>query len=191
MNSNPTAITGTPIVCTGYTTTLASTPSGGAWTSSNIAEATEGTGIVSGITAGNPTITYTLPTGCITTVVATVNATPAAIAGTMSVCVGLTTTLTSATPSGTWTSSNTSQAVVGGGTGVVTGVAAGIPVISYTMATGCYVVAPVTETLTRPLLLVQTMFVQVLQLVCQMQLLAAHGAAATAQGLPWFLVLVS
>ncbi len=146
VNSNPTTITGTPIVCTGYTTTLASTPSGGAWTSSNIAEATvgAGTGIVTGITAGNPTITYTLPTGCINTVVATVNPTPAAIAGTMSVCVGLTTTLTSATPSGTWTSSNTSQAVVGGGTGVVTGVAAGIPVISYTMSTGCYVTAPVT-----------------------------------------------
>ncbi|MCD6011455.1 MAG: surface protein [Flavipsychrobacter sp.] len=146
VNANPTSITGTPVVCTGYTTTLASTPSGGAWTSSNIAVGTvgAGTGIVGGVTAGNATITYTLPTGCITTVVATVNQTPVAIAGTMSVCVGLTTTLTDATPGGSWSSSNTSQAVVGPATGIVTGVAAGIPVITYTMPTGCYATTPVT-----------------------------------------------
>ncbi len=146
VNANPSAITGTPIVCTGATTTLGSSPSGGVWSSSNIGEATvnAGTGVVTGVAAGNPVITYTLPTSCIATVVATVNPTPVAIAGTTSVCFGLTTTLTDATPGGTWSSSNTSQATVVAGTGVVTGIAAGVPIISYTLPTGCYATTPVT-----------------------------------------------
>lgn len=88
-------------------------------------EATVGasSGVVTGVAAGSPIITYTLPTGCFTTTAFVVNPNPAAITGTMTVCVGLTTTLANATPSGTWSSSNTSQATVVAGTGVVTGVA--------------------------------------------------------------------
>jgi len=146
VNPLPTTITGAATVCTGFTTTLGSTPSGGTWSSSNTSLATVagGTGVVTGVASGTPTITYTLPTGCIVTTSVTVNPTPAAIGGTMTVCSGLTTTLTDATPTGTWSSSNTSQATVVGGTGVVTGVAAGMPVISYTLGTGCYALATIT-----------------------------------------------
>ncbi len=145
VNPNPTGITGTGTVCTGFTTTLASTPGGGTWSTSNgaIATAGAGTGVVSGIAAGNATITYSLSTGCLATTIVTVNQTPAAITGTTNVCIGLTTTLNSATLLGTWSSGNLSQATVGV-TGIVTGVAAGVPIISYTMATGCYVTTPVT-----------------------------------------------
>ncbi len=147
VNPNPSAIGGTGIVCTGSTTTLTSSPSGGLWSSSNIAQGSinAGSGVMAGITVGNPTITYTLPTGCLITKVATINQTPVAIAGTTSVCVGFTTTLTDATAGGVWSSSNTAQGTVGAGTGVVGGISAGIPVISYVIAsTGCFAVTNVT-----------------------------------------------
>jgi uncharacterized protein YjdB len=146
VNTTPLAITGTTTVCTGFTTTLADGTPGGTWSSSNVAEATvgAGTGIVTGVTAGTPTISYTMGTGCFATTSVTVNPTPPATTGTPQVCVGLTTTLANTLPGGTWSSTNLAQATVGAGTGIVTGVAAGNPTISYTMATGCYVLTPIT-----------------------------------------------
>ena len=146
VNPNPTVLTGTATVCTGATTTLASTPTGGVWSSSNVGQGTAGagTGVVGGIAVGNPVITYTLPTGCLNTRIVTVNQTPVSIAGTLTVCVGTTTTLTDATVGGNWSSSNTSQATIGSASGLATGLAAGIPIISYTMATGCFATAPLT-----------------------------------------------
>lgn len=54
-------ITGTTSICINQTTTLASTPTGGSWTSSNTAVATinSSTGAVTNVAAGNSTITYT------------------------------------------------------------------------------------------------------------------------------------
>ena len=58
----PAAISGTASVCAGFTTSLSSSPSGGVWTSSSNAQATVGsTGVVTGVSASTPTITYTLP----------------------------------------------------------------------------------------------------------------------------------
>jgi len=58
------AITGTTSVCPGYTTTLSSSTTGGNWTSSENGIATVGaSGIVSGLTAGNTTISYTITNG--------------------------------------------------------------------------------------------------------------------------------
>ena len=146
VNALPSAITGTAIVCTGNTTTLVSSPTTGLWSSGTPTQATVGstTGVVTGVLAGNPVITYTLPTGCITTQTMTVNTTPVGISGTTAVCIGLNTTLTDATTGGTWSSSNTSQATVVGSTGTVTGVSSGIPIISYIMPTGCFAKIPVT-----------------------------------------------
>ena len=145
VNPLPTAITGTLGVCAGLTTTLNSTPGGGTWASSNgNVIVGPSSGVVTGLLAGTSVITYTLPTGCITTVVVTINPIPSSITGTLTVCAGLTTALTDATTGGTWTSGNTTIATIGSSSGVVTGVAGGISTITYTVSTGCITTVVVT-----------------------------------------------
>jgi uncharacterized protein YjdB len=146
VNPLPAAITGITNVCTGFTTALFSASTGGTWSSSNTTLATidATTGVVTGHVAGTLTITYTLPTGCLTTTSFTVNPTPAPVSGILDVCVGLTTTLSTTPTGGTWTSSNPAEATIGGSTGLVTGVSAGMPVMTYTLPTGCRVMAVVT-----------------------------------------------
>ncbi len=146
INATPNAITGATAVCVGLTTTLSSTTSGGIWSSNNPASATVGstTGVVTGIAAGSPTISYTVPNGCFVVNPMTVNPTPAPISGTTTVCVNSTVSLTDITGGGVWTSSNIAQATVGSSTGIVTGVAAGNPTITYTLAGGCTATTPIT-----------------------------------------------
>jgi uncharacterized protein YjdB len=139
VNPTPNVITGSTNVCTGNTVSLGETSTGGTWSSSNsLLGSVNSSGVVAGIAAGTPTISYTLPQGCYQLFPMTINATPAANTGTAKVCAGLTTTLANGTGGGTWTSNNGSLATVVGTSGVVTGVAAGTPTISYTLATGCY-----------------------------------------------------
>jgi hypothetical protein len=82
-------ITGTATVNTGSTTQLACATSGGTWYTSNPALATvnSSTGLVTGVAAGTPTITYTVTSGsCSTSVtqIVTVNyVDPCALAGGM------------------------------------------------------------------------------------------------------------
>lgn len=141
----PSAISGVLSVCTGFTTALSSTPTGGTWLSSNTTVATvSGTGTVSGLVVGTSNITYTATTGCITVAMVTVYPLPIASTGTPTVCVGATTTLSNVSSGGTWGSSNTSVATVGLTTGVVTGIAAGTANITYTLGGGCYVITAVT-----------------------------------------------
>lgn len=137
IDSLPATITGTSVICSGTTTTLSDASPGGAWSSSNTAVATAGTGtgIVSGVLFGSALITYTLPTGCLTTFGVTVNASPAAIVGSSQVCTGLTLPLSDATIGGTWSSSTTSVATVTAG--LVAGIAPGTSVIAYTLSSGC------------------------------------------------------
>ena len=147
VNALPGAITGTNFVCEGSTTSLFDATSGGAWTSLNTSVATvvpSGVGVVTGVSAGTATISYTLATGCASSTTVTVNPLPAVISGTASVCAGLTTTLSDATAGGLWTSSNASVASIGLSTGVVNGVAAGTANITYTLGTSCKVVMPFT-----------------------------------------------
>lgn len=143
VNPVPSAITGTLQVCAaGATTTLGDLTPLGSWSSSvpSLGSITPLTGVVTGIAAGNPVITYTLPTGCFTTAVLTVNPLPAPIGGVTSVyCIGSTAALADFVPGGTWASSNPGVATVGSASGLVTGVSAGSATISYTLPTGCYV----------------------------------------------------
>ena len=135
------ATTGTAVVCTGLTTTLSNTTTGGVWSSTTPAVGTVNTsGVVNGITAGTTTISYTVANGCGTvaaTRVVTVNApvAVAAITGTPSVCAGGTTALNNTTPSGAWSSSNTAVGTVSSA-GVVAGLAVGTTTISYTVTGG-------------------------------------------------------
>jgi uncharacterized protein YjdB len=136
----PAAITGGTAVCAGFATTLFSSPTGGTWSSTDtsIARVNSTTGVLSGIVAGNTTITYTLPTGCSITTLATVNPLPPVITGTATVCEAGTTILSNGIAGGTWSSANPALAAINPITGVVNGVAAGTVSISYTIPTGCF-----------------------------------------------------
>lgn len=132
-------ITGTTVVCTGETTTLSCSTSGGTWVSSTPFCATVGatTGIVTGVNAGTATITYAVPSmGYVTTVV-TINPSPTSILGVTSTCEGASITLSNSTIGGLWSSSNTSVATIGASTGSVTGIAVGTCTITYSVPTGC------------------------------------------------------
>jgi uncharacterized protein YjdB len=141
----PAAITGTTVICSGQTSSLSTTSTGGTWSSSNTAVATIGsaTGVVNGVgNSGTVTITYAYNATCRTTTNFTVNPLPNVIGGTYSVCATATTTLSDVTAAGTWSSSNTAVATVGTGInwgyGAVSGLTAGTTNISYTIsATGC------------------------------------------------------
>ena len=141
------SISGTANACVGSTRTLADSTTGGHWSSSNTAVATVGssTGIVTGISVGTCTITYTVGAGFVT-ITFTVGAAPGPISGGTSVAIGSTLALTDAATGGTWLSSNTSIATVGSSTGIVTGIAAGSANIYYLTAGGCgaYVIITVT-----------------------------------------------
>ncbi len=145
INPLPAAISGSSQVCVGSTVTLSDATGGGTWSSSNPFVAfISGTGVVTGVTAGTATITYTLNTGCIMTMVMTVNPLPSGISGASVVCPGATITLSDAAGVGTWTSSNLTVATVGAATGIVTGVAAGTANITFTLGTGCNVFKTIT-----------------------------------------------
>ena len=138
------SITGASSLCVGTTTTLTGSGSG-TWSSTNSSIATVGsTGIVSGISAGVVTISFT-GTGCSATKTMTVTAGATSISGASSLCVGATTTLTDSTSGGSWVSSNTSIATVTSG-GVVTGVSGGVVNITYALSSGCMAIKTLTIT---------------------------------------------
>ncbi len=139
VNPLPSSITGAGAICAASSITLISSTSGGVWTSSATGIATVGsaTGIVSGISAGVATISYSLPTGCFATKPVTVNPLPLPISGLSSICAGATTAFFSPTTGGLWSSGVTGVATAGSFSGYVTGVSAGTTTISYTLSTGC------------------------------------------------------
>ncbi|MBK9735560.1 MAG: Ig-like domain-containing protein [Saprospiraceae bacterium] len=126
-------------LCIGETTTV--TPSsGGTWLSSNTLVATiTNAGLVTAVSAGFATFTFTDAAGCksLPTGALTVQPRPTvSISGTSSICIGGTTTLSPST-GGTWASSSNAIATVTNG-GVVTGVAVGSATFIFTStATGC------------------------------------------------------
>jgi hypothetical protein len=123
-----------------------SSPTGSTWTA--IAGATTAV-----YTATLSATTYYMCTvGCIPTLtsvnstvaIVTVNPLPSAISGTFSACSGTSQTLSDATGGGTWSSSNPGVVTIGS-TGIYSGPVAGTSIISYTLPTGCYATAAVSN----------------------------------------------
>ncbi len=136
---SPTTITGPGTVCAGASVTLSDTAGGGLWsagTGTGAVSVGSLSGIVTGVSAGTTSITYSLGTGCTVTRTETVTASPAAIHGTTTLCAGTSTTLTETTTGGTWSSTPTTTATITGG-GTLSGIAAGTAIIDYT-AGGCF-----------------------------------------------------
>ena len=139
VNPGAGTITGADSVCTGSTILLSDVISAGTWSVTGGASIVGTSGVLTGVSAGTATVTYTITsTGCYTTYLVTVNSTPPAITGSHTVCVGGTTILSNTMAGGNWTSSTPGTASIDA-TGTVSGVLAGTATISYTMPTGgCY-----------------------------------------------------
>lgn len=144
VSTPPTAISGgSATICTGYTANFSNGTIGGTWTSSNTAVATVSPiGVVTGVSPGVVTISYSTVACNPAVYTVTVNQTPPPITGGITICDGSsTTTLTNATPGGVWT-------ISGGATinsaGFVTGLSVGGTfVATYTMPNACFVNAPI------------------------------------------------
>ena len=145
VNPLPAAITGTMSLCVGTSAPLADATTPGTWLSSASGTAGVGftTGLLSGVSAGTATITYTASsTGCHITAVVTVNSTPLPITGIPDVCIGSTTTLSDATGGGGWSSSSPYGTV--GSTGIFSGTSTGVAIVTYSVGIGCVATVPVT-----------------------------------------------
>ncbi len=144
----PAPISGPPSVCTGQVISLSSSPSGGTWSvaGTGAASVSATSGVVSGLSAGVETVSYTLSTGCSSTRSVTVNTTPGPISGNAPFCPGATLTLSNSLDGGVWVSSSTAIATVSGAgsSAVVSGISAGTATISYVTAGGCSVTEVVT-----------------------------------------------
>ncbi len=147
VNSIPSPIAGTPIVCQNGTVQVFD-GGGGTWSSGNVglATVTPGPGIsggvITGVNAGNPVITYTLPTGCQTTITATVNPNPSAITGPTQMCNGGSVTLSDATSGGVWSTNSTITAIDPGGNITTVNTSQSVAEVSTVMyqlsSTGCF-----------------------------------------------------
>jgi uncharacterized protein YjdB len=138
----PATITGASTVCSSASTTLTNTDAGGTWSSSNASTATVGsaTGVVTGVAAGNATITYSLY-GCRKTKNITVNPTPTATSSAV-MCKGATATVSVSVTGGVWSTTDSTIAYIT--PPHVNGIGAGNATISYVMGTGCFTTIPVT-----------------------------------------------
>jgi len=139
--SPPAPITGATSVCTGSSTPLSETVTGGTWASGPSTVATVSTsGVVAGIGSGTAVITNTNACG-VANYTVTVNASPAPITGPDTVCQGGTVGLVDPSTPGTWSSSSPTIASVSS-SGVVSGLLPGNTTITFmNTASTCTVTA--------------------------------------------------
>jgi uncharacterized protein YjdB len=132
-------ITGPSLLCAGTFANLTDATTGGTWSASNASATVSSPGLLTGVTPGTDTITYTVVNVCgtsSTTKIITVGAflTAGTILGGNSLCVGASITLTDLAPGGVWGATNANALVTGG---VVTGVTAGVDTITFTVSSSC------------------------------------------------------
>lgn len=134
-------ITGIDTFCLGKTNTLIATVVGGSWSSSNTSVVTVVSGVVTSVSAGTATISYSRTNACGSSVTTmTVAVVPSIDAGTISgpdtLCYANSVILTGTTPGGTWYSTSLYVSVEAA-TGRVTGVAPGIALIRHVVKNDC------------------------------------------------------
>ena len=97
VNNGPGGITGPDSICVGATATFTDPTAGGTWTTTDlaIADIVDTSGVIGGVSGGNVTISYTLPSGCNATKLFTVNP---LLAGSVSIVSGLTGIICDGTP---------------------------------------------------------------------------------------------
>jgi PKD repeat protein len=126
VNAAPAVITGSLYVCPGATTHLFDATTPGAWSASSSLASIGSAGIVTGISPGVATITYTAAVnGCMRTNDVTVNPFPTPILGPSSICIGVPATYTSTLPGATFTSLNPVIATIGSTSGSAFGITPG------------------------------------------------------------------
>jgi trimeric autotransporter adhesin len=138
VNPLPDPIGGMSKVCTGASITLTDATTGGTWSTASVSANVDGSGIVTGISAGTADIVYALATGCSVMKRITINQSPANIVSAPMVCANASALATNTVAGGIWQSSNTSVLSINPGTGLMSGISAGVVSISYTMTGGCY-----------------------------------------------------
>ena len=132
----------TTTICAGTWATLSETLTDGMWISSNTGVATiDGSGNVTGVSAGTTVISYYRANGC-GAIIDTYGFTVESAAGpimssTDSVGIGATLALSNAVTGGSWSIANAAIAAVGSSSGVATGVAAGSVTITYDVTNVC------------------------------------------------------
>ena len=137
--------------CAGTTTTLTDATSGGAWiTGAPGVASVSSAGVVTGLTGGPATISYTVANTC-ASVSATYNVTivpqpnAGSISGSAVLCTGSSSALTDAAAGGVFSSSQPAVATINA-SGIVTGLTTGTTVITYTVTNSCgsvYTIFPV------------------------------------------------
>ncbi|MES2703171.1 MAG: Ig-like domain-containing protein [Bacteroidota bacterium] len=123
---------GTSSICIGSSATLTAANAGGRWVSSNtgVAVIDPISGVITGLSTGNLTVSYNLG-GSIETRPMAVLAAPEHICGPATVCSGATAMLSNSVAGGEWLSSDAAIAAVNSASGAVTGVSAGTAAITY------------------------------------------------------------
>ncbi len=147
-------ITGPAAVCVGATITLSDTSAGGSWSSTTGHASVTGSGIVTGVTAGDDTIKYSVTTPCGTAVsVMAVTVIPlpnaGAITGHTTICEASTDTLRSTASGGTWSVTNANATI--SATGLITGASAGLDTAIYSFTNSCGTDAASVVVTTNPL----------------------------------------
>jgi uncharacterized protein YjdB len=141
VSTNPlVSISGSSTICVGTTTQLLPS-SGGTWVSNHpLVASVNNSGLVTGLTQGIATFTFTQSSGCVSnpTAPVTINGKPTILlSGDSSVCIGASTAFLPAS-GGTWTSSSPSVATITA-TGVITGISPGTARFIFRQtSTGCY-----------------------------------------------------
>ncbi len=137
-------LTGMSSLCAGTTITLTDTTSGGVWTCSSI-KADVVAGLVSGISAGTDTVSYTVTNSCGSSSaihIITINPAPNAgmIIGTISICPGDTIILKETVTGGTWhngTNLVASLNIISSDSAKMIAVSTGIDTIKYAYTNSC------------------------------------------------------
>jgi hypothetical protein len=138
---DPGTIVGASAVCIGSSISLSDAMAGGGWAVSN-GHATILTGVVTGVSAGVATVSYSV-TGACGTATATMTITVAPVpsagiispSGATSICVGDTVVLSDATTGGVWGRTNSNASV--NTLGTVKGLKGGVDTILYTVNNAC------------------------------------------------------